>query len=68
MDPPEGAGQSVALYFQIVAGLEVEPELVGGTEELGQPQGRVSRDGPLPVDDLVDTPGRNFGLLGQGID
>ena len=42
--------------FEVVAGLEVEPETGGGAEVASQPERGVGGDPPLAVDDLVDPP------------
>src|SRR5215831_11085392 len=57
------AAEPVLLHLQVIAGLQVDPEPLGGTEEPGQPQRRVGADPPLAVHDLVDPPGRNPDLL-----
>src|SRR5260370_9787698 len=46
--------EPVPLDLKVVAHLEVEPKALGGAEEPRQAQGRVRRDGPLPVDNLID--------------
>ncbi len=56
LDPIKGATEIVLLDFEVEAGLEVEPEAVGGTEVASQAEGGVGGDSPLAVDDLVDPP------------
>ena len=53
-DPVEGATEIVLLDLEIEAGLEVEPEAVGGAEVASQPEGGVGGDAPLAVDDKAD--------------
>jgi len=56
LDVIECASKAVLFDLEVVAGLKVEPEPVGGREEAGQPQRGVGRDPALAVDDLVDPP------------
>jgi hypothetical protein len=45
-------------FLQVVVRLEIHPKGLRCAEIAGQAQGRVGRDGPLAVNDLVDAPGR----------
>jgi len=53
LDPFEGVAEVILLDFGVKAGLEVEPEAVGGAEVAGQSECGVGRDPALAVDDLV---------------
>src|SRR5580658_115832 len=64
-DAVELDAQPVFLDFQVIAGLQVQPEPLGGAEVPGQPQRGVRSDAPLAVDDLVDPAGRDIDRLGQ---
>src|SRR2546429_7923004 len=64
-DPVERIAEPVFLGFQVIPGLQMDPEPLGGAEEAGQPQRRVRADAALAVHDLVDPPGRDPDLLGQ---
>jgi len=55
----EGGAKMVLLDLEVVAGLQVEPEPVGGAEVAGQAQRGVRGDASLAVDDLVDPPWRD---------
>jgi len=46
--------ESVALDFEVVASLEVQPKSLGGPEVPREAQRRVGADPTLAVDDLVD--------------
>jgi len=65
LDVVECRAKPVLLDLKVVAGLQVYPEPLRGAEVAGVPQGRVSADPALPVDDLVDPPGRHTYRLGQ---
>ena len=54
MDLVECGAEVVLLDLEVVAGLQVEPEPVGGAEVAGQPQRRVGGDPTVAVGDLVD--------------
>jgi hypothetical protein len=64
-DAVELRAEPVFLDLQVVAGLQVYPESLGGAEVPGQPQRGVCGDAALAVDDLVDPPGRDIYRLGQ---
>lgn len=51
--------RSILSEVEVVAVLEVQPELGGGTEVLPEAQGCISGDGALAVNDLVDASGRH---------
>src|SRR4051812_4703680 len=53
--------------LQVVANLQVDPEQVRRTEVAGEPQSGVSRDPPLAVNDLVDTPRRYLDRHGNPV-
>jgi predicted dithiol-disulfide oxidoreductase (DUF899 family) len=57
--------QAVPLHFQIVAGLEVQPEALRHPEIAGQSQRCVCGDGPLAQDDLVDAARRDGNVFRQ---
>jgi hypothetical protein len=48
-----------------MAGLDIQPETLGGAEVPGQAQCSVGRHGALAEDDFVDPPGRHADILGQ---
>jgi hypothetical protein len=66
-DAVELRAEPVFLDLQVVAGLQVYPESLGGAEVPGQPQRGVCGDAALAVDDLVDPPGRDIYRLGQPV-
>lgn len=54
LDPVECVAEVVLLDLKVEAGLEVEPEPVGGAEVASQPERCVGSDPTLAVHDLVD--------------
>jgi hypothetical protein len=52
----ERGAEPVLFDLQVVAGLQVQPEPLGGAEIPGQPQRGVRGNAVLAVDDLVDPP------------
>jgi hypothetical protein len=42
------------LDIQVIAGLEIHPESVGGAQGPGQPQRRIRTDGSITMNYLVD--------------
>jgi len=63
----EAAVEAVFFDFEVVAGLEVEPEALGGAEVAGEAEGGVGGDGALAVDDLVDAAGWHGDVLGEAV-
>src|SRR5260370_3046674 len=59
--------EPVPLDLKVVAHLEVEPKALGGAEEPRQAQGRVRRDRPLPVDNLIDPAWRHAQPLREAV-
>lgn len=54
LDLVKGVAEPVALDFELVAALQVQPEPFAGAEVPGETQGRVGGDAALAVNDLVD--------------
>jgi len=52
--PIEATGKALLLDFQVVVGLEVDPEGLRHAEELREPEGGVGGNRPLAKDDLID--------------
>src|SRR5947207_12246493 len=65
--PFQAIAQPVLLDLEVVASLKVEPEPLGGAEVLRQPQRCVRRNGPVAVNDLVDSPSGNADVLGDPV-
>ena len=65
MDLVEGGAEVVLLDLEVVAGLQVEPEPVGGAEVARQPQRGVGCDPALAVDDLIDPSWRDTDRDGE---
>ena len=59
--------QSVALDFEIKAGLKVEPESLGGPEIPSQAECGVSCHPPSSMNDLVDSSRRNTDVSSQSV-
>ena len=55
----ERVSETLPVGLHVAVGLEVQPELVAGTEVAGEAEGGVSSDPARAVDDLVDPPGRH---------
>jgi hypothetical protein len=53
--------------FGIIMGLDAAPELDGGAEVAGQPQGRVGTQAALLVADFADPHGGHADVLGQPV-
>lgn len=62
----ETIAQPILCPREILAGLEGQPEFLGGPEVPGRAQRRVGGDAALGVDDLVDAPGRLRNVLNRG--
>ena len=58
---------SIFLLGEIEVGLKVEPELRGDAKIASETQGSIRRDAPLPVDDFIDSPGRDADVLCQSV-
>jgi hypothetical protein len=61
------SGKTVPFSFEIEQALQVHPELRLHPEEGAEPERRIGRHAPGPVDDLVDAPGRNVDVVGKAI-
>ena len=64
-DSAQRIPQRVLGTVELVSHLEVHPESRGRTEVAGQPHRRISRNPALPVDDFIDTAGRNTDSNGE---
>ena len=63
----ETISQAIPLRFQVVVGLQVEPELFGSPKVTCEAQGRVCGHGARSVDDLVDSAWRNADILREAV-
>src|SRR5690606_15655064 len=59
--------EAVAFHLEVVAHLEVQPELVARAEVSRQAESRIRGDRSRTVNDLVDPPSRDADLLRQPI-
>ena len=59
--------EAVALRFQVVARLEIEPEAIPGPKETCQAQGGVRRDRALPRTISLIRPRRDADALGEAV-
>jgi hypothetical protein len=50
----EPTSEPILLDLELITGLNVQPEPLGGAGITGETEGGVGGDGPLLVDDLVD--------------
>ena len=57
----------VPLDLDVVTGLQVHPECLGGSEGAGEAQDRARGDAALAVDNLVDPARRNTDVLRQAV-
>ena len=64
-DSAQRITQGIFRTIELVAHLQVHPEPRGRTEVAGQPHRRISRNPALPMDDLIDTTGRNTDSNGE---
>ena len=64
-DSAQRIPQRIFGMIELVAHLQVHPEPRGRTEVAGQPHRRISRNPALPVDDFIDTTGRNTDSDGE---
>ena len=64
-DSAQRIPQRVFGAIELIAHLQVHPEPRGRTEVAGQPHRRISRNPALPVDDFIDTTGRNIDSNGE---
>ena len=64
-DSAQRIPQRVFGTIELIAHLQVHPEPRGRTEVAGQPHRRISRNPALPVDDFIDTTGRNTDSNGE---
>jgi hypothetical protein len=63
----KATSETILLNLEVVVGLKVQPELRRVTKILCQAERGVSRQGPLPEHDLVDTTARNTDVFGQTV-
>ena len=63
----ELGAQTVTLYLEIVARLEVEPEAVTGPEVASQPERGICGDGACAVDNLIDASRGHTDVFGEPI-
>jgi len=61
------ATQLVLLDFQIIACLQIHPEILGHPKITRQSQGGIRADGAFAMYDFIDAPRRHGDILGQGI-
>src|SRR5215210_2293301 len=59
--------ETILFDFEIIADLQIEPEALAHAKETRQAKGGISRDRPLPMNDLVDATGRHPDVLGEPI-
>lgn len=64
-DSPQRIAQCIFGAIKLVTHLQVHPESRGRTEVAGETHGSVGRDPPLPMDDFIDTTGRNTDRDGE---
>ena len=64
-DSAQRIPQRVLGTIELIAHLQVHPEPRGRTEVAGQPHRRISRNPALPMDDFIDTTGRNTDSNGE---
>lgn len=64
-DSAQRITQGVFRTIELVAHLQVHPESRGRTEVAGKPHRGIRRDPALPVDDFIDTTGRNIDSDGK---
>jgi hypothetical protein len=63
----EAITEAILLQFQVVMGLQIQPEPIGRLKVPRQSQRRVGGNRALPTDDFVDPPRRDADVLGQTI-
>ena len=64
-DSAQRITQGIFRTIELIAHLQVHPESWGGAEVAGETHSSVGRDSPLPVDDFIDTTGRNADSDGE---
>ena len=64
-DSAQRITQGIFRTIELIAHLQVHPEPRGRTKVAGQPHRRISRNPALPVDDFIDTTGRNADSDGE---
>src|SRR5918911_1732604 len=67
LDAPDARAQALFGSLQVVAQLQVQPELRRRPEVAREAQGRIGRDAAQPAHDLVDPPRRHFGVEREAI-
>jgi hypothetical protein len=63
----KAVAQSVLFQFQVITGLQIQPEPFRRSEEASKAQGRVGRDGTLAPHDLVDPAWRDANVFGKPV-
>ena len=66
-DPIHFCPKGLTGIFQVKIRLKTKPESVRHSEELGQPQGRIGGNSPLPLHNLIDPSRRNMNVFRQSI-
>ena len=64
-DSAQRVPQHIFGTIELIAHLQVHPEPRGRAKVAGQPHGSIRRDPALPMDDLIDTTGRNIDSDGK---
>ena len=64
-DSPQRIAQCIFGAIKLITHLQVHPESWGGAKVAGETHGSVGRDPPLPMDDFIDTTGRNTDRDGE---
>lgn len=59
--------ESIALYFEIVAGLQIQPEPFRHVNVSGRSQARVRHDGSRLAHNVVDATGRNAQVFRKAV-
>ena len=63
----EARAKLVTLGLEIITSLQIQPELLSSAEIPREAERGIGRDGPLPVDNLVDAPRWNADIPSQTI-
>lgn len=64
-DSPQRIAQCIFGAIKLITHLQVHPESWGGAKVAGETHGSIRRDPALPMDDLIDTTGRNIDSDGK---
>ena len=63
----QALSQSIPFYVEVVAGLEVQPEAIRGTEITRETESCIRGHRPLAMHDLVDATRRHADVLRQAV-